>query len=107
MEATEQRSKGRALQEQISGESAITAVQTREMQYRTRLSGLQAELDKLLLTYTDRHPDVIRVRHQMRDLEDEMHAVRQTIPSCSTRCIRNCASAWTTRAARWRPRSHA
>ena len=77
MEATEQRSKGRALQEQISGESAITAVQTREMQYRTRLSGLQAELDKLLLTYTDRHPDVIRVRHQMRDLEDEMHAAQQ------------------------------
>jgi polysaccharide chain length determinant protein (PEP-CTERM system associated) len=73
MDATEQRSKEHALQQQISGETAITAVQTREMQYRSRLSDLQGELDKLLLTYTDRHPDVIRVRHQMRDLEDEMH----------------------------------
>ncbi len=72
MEAMEQRSKEHALVEQLSSESAISAVETREMQYRSRLAELQGELDKLLLTYTDRHPDVVRVRHQMQDLQDQV-----------------------------------
>jgi polysaccharide chain length determinant protein (PEP-CTERM system associated) len=72
MDLMEQRSKESALVAQLSGESEITAVQTREGQYRTRLSELQTQLDTLLLTYTDQHPDVIRVRHQMQDLQDQV-----------------------------------
>jgi len=76
-EAMEQRSKEHALVGQLSGESEISAVQTRELQYRNRLAGLQGELDKLRLSYTDQHPDVVRVRHQMQDLEEEMRGVQQ------------------------------
>jgi polysaccharide chain length determinant protein (PEP-CTERM system associated) len=72
MDLMEQRSKEAALVSQLSGETEITAVQTREGQYRTRLAELQTQLDGLLLTYTDQHPDVIRVRHQMQDLQDQV-----------------------------------
>jgi polysaccharide chain length determinant protein (PEP-CTERM system associated) len=72
MDLMEQRSKETALVAQLSGETEITAVQTREGQYRARLSDLQTQLDTLLLTYTDQHPDVIRVRHQMLDLQDQV-----------------------------------
>ena len=70
----EQRSKERALVSQVSGESATLAVETREGQYRSRLAALQGELDGLLLKYTDQHPDVIRVRHQMEDLREQVAA---------------------------------
>ncbi len=72
MDLMEQRSKENALVAQLSGESEITAVQTREGQYRVRLAELQTQLDTLMLTYTDQHPDVIRVRHQMLDLQDQV-----------------------------------
>jgi polysaccharide chain length determinant protein (PEP-CTERM system associated) len=72
MDLMEQRSKENALVSQLSGESEITAVQTREGQYRVRLAELQTQLDTLMLTYTDQHPDVIRVRHQMQDLQDQV-----------------------------------
>ena len=61
---------------QLSGESEVTAVQTREGQYRARLVELQEQLDKLLLQYTDQHPDVIRVRHQISDLQASPANVR-------------------------------
>ena len=76
METMERRSQEHALVEQVSGESAFSAVQSREFQYRSRLADLQTELDKLLLTYTDKHPDVIRVRHQMQDLQEQVAAVQ-------------------------------
>jgi len=77
MQAMESRSQEHALTEQVSGESAFSAVQTREYQFRTRLAELQAELDKLLLTYTDRHPDVIRVRHQIEDLQEQVRGTQE------------------------------
>ncbi|MBN8727803.1 MAG: hypothetical protein J0H15_08890 [Xanthomonadales bacterium] len=58
-----------SLASQVSGESEISAVQTRAGQYRMQLADLQSQLDKLLLTYTDQYPDVIRVRHQMEDVK--------------------------------------
>jgi polysaccharide chain length determinant protein (PEP-CTERM system associated) len=58
-----------SLASQVSGESEINAVQTRAGQYRMQLAELQSQLDKLLLTYTDQYPDVIRVRHQMEDVK--------------------------------------
>ncbi|MBS0514172.1 MAG: hypothetical protein JSS16_01670 [Proteobacteria bacterium] len=64
--------KAASLNSQISGESAVVATQTREGQFRVRLVELQNELDKLLLTYTDQHPDVIRVRHEMEDVREAL-----------------------------------
>ena len=62
----------RTLQEQLSGEAEVTASQGRETQFRTRLTELQAELDRLLLSYTDDYPDVVRVRHQIDDLQNDV-----------------------------------
>jgi len=72
MELMEQRSRADALVSQVSGESEITAVQTRAGQTRMQLAELQTQLDKLLLTYTDDYPDVVRIRHQMQDLRDQL-----------------------------------
>ncbi|RZA20399.1 MAG: hypothetical protein EOP93_06010 [Lysobacteraceae bacterium] len=61
-----------ALQAQLSGESEISAVQTRDGQLRARAAELQAERDRLLLNFTEQHPDVIRVQHQLADLDQEL-----------------------------------
>ncbi|WP_411832460.1 XrtA system polysaccharide chain length determinant [Pseudoxanthomonas mexicana] len=72
MELIDLRSQEAALQSQLSGESEITMVQTRAGQFRARLAELQSQRDQLLLTYTEQHPDVVRVQHQLRDLEEEL-----------------------------------
>jgi polysaccharide chain length determinant protein (PEP-CTERM system associated) len=63
-----------ALSSQLSGESEVTAVQTRSGVYRAQLAELQSRLDKLLLTYTDQYPDVVRTRHEMDDLRRQLAA---------------------------------
>lgn len=72
MELMEQRSREGALASQISGESAVTAVQTRESIYRAQLMELQGQHDTLLLNFTEQHPDVVRIRHQMADIQAAM-----------------------------------
>ncbi|GAA4785056.1 XrtA system polysaccharide chain length determinant [Lysobacter hankyongensis] len=72
MSLMELRSREDALASQLSGESAVTSVQTRETLYRTQLLELQNQLDTLLLSYTDKHPDVVRIRHQMADIQTAM-----------------------------------
>lgn len=70
----ELRSTESALSSQLSGESEITAVQTRSGVYRAQLAELQSQLDKLLLNYTEQYPDVVRMRHQMEDLRKQLEA---------------------------------
>ncbi len=81
MALLEQQSREASIASQLSGESAVTSVQTRETLYRTRLIELQAELDRLLLTFTDRHPDVLRVRHQMEDVQRQLAQERDRAAS--------------------------
>ena len=76
MSLLEQESRENSIASQLSGESAVTSVQTRETLYRTQLIELQAELDRLLLTYTERHPDVMRIRHQMEDMQRQIDQER-------------------------------
>lgn len=63
-----------ALRSQLSGESEISLVKSRASEMRARLAELQSQHDQLLLTYTDRYPDVVRVQHQIEDLNEELHA---------------------------------
>jgi polysaccharide chain length determinant protein (PEP-CTERM system associated) len=72
LELMEQRSRESSLVSQVSGESEITAVQTRASTYRVPLAELQNQLDRLLLTYTDDYPDVVRIRHQIQDIQDSL-----------------------------------
>lgn len=78
MDLINQRSQETALQAQLSGESEITLVQTRAGQFRARLAELQSERDRLLLQYTDQHPDVVRVQHQIRDVEEDLRREEST-----------------------------
>lgn len=72
MELVEMRSQEGELRTQLSGESEISMVQTRAGQLRARLAELQSERERLLLTFTDRHPDVVRTQHQINDLSEEL-----------------------------------
>ena len=85
MALLEQQSREASIASQLSGESAVTSVQTRETLYRTRLIELQAELDRLLLTFTDRHPDVLRVRHEMEDVQRQLAQERDRAASGQSR----------------------
>lgn len=69
MELLEYESREAAITSQLSGESAVAAVHTRENLFNTQLIELRAELDRLMLTFTERHPDVVRVRHQIEDVQ--------------------------------------
>ncbi len=72
MSLMEQQSRESALVAQLSGESEVTAVQTRAGLYRAQLIELQTQLDRLLLTYTDQYPDVVRTRMQMQDVQRQL-----------------------------------
>ena len=76
------RSQEAALLSQISGQSEISMVQSRAGQMRARLADLMSQRDQLLLTYTDRHPDVVRVQHQIADLQQDLQdeVVRERTP---------------------------
>lgn len=73
----EQQSSEASLASQLSGESEVTAVQTRESFYRAQLVDLNAQLDRLLLTYTEQYPDVIRIRLQMQDIQRQLASVSE------------------------------
>ncbi|MDE2271587.1 MAG: hypothetical protein KGJ94_06330 [Xanthomonadaceae bacterium] len=60
----------------LSGQSQISTVQTREDVYRAQIAQLQAHLNQLLLTYTDNYPDVVRTRHQIQDLQQQLAAAQ-------------------------------
>lgn len=84
MALLEQQARQSSLATQLSGESAVTAVQTRETAHRARLIELQAELDRLLLNFTDLHPDVVRTRHQMEDIQRQLDDERRRVASGQT-----------------------
>lgn len=60
--------KKRSLERQLSGEAEVVSAVSRENQYRARIAELQSQLDTLRLSYHDTYPDVVRLRHQIGDL---------------------------------------
>lgn len=79
-ELNEAETKHESLAKQLSGEAEVTAAFTREGQYRTRIAELQQQLDTLRLSYQDTYPDIVRIKHQIEDLNeaiDKDHAERQ------------------------------
>jgi polysaccharide chain length determinant protein (PEP-CTERM system associated) len=67
-----------ALAGQLSGEVEITDVRSRSSQVRSRIGELQAQMDTLLLDYTDSYPDVVRLRHQIGDMQAALQREEQT-----------------------------
>ena len=72
LDLLEQQSRVSSLSSQLSGESAVTAVQTRTSLYAAQMASLQQQLSTLLLTYTEEYPDVVRIRHQIADIQSAM-----------------------------------
>lgn len=72
LDLTQKRSQEASLSAQLSGESEINSIQTNAGVYQTQLADLQGQLDKLLMTYTGEYPDVVRIRHQMQDLRQQL-----------------------------------
>nr|WP_281369226.1 XrtA system polysaccharide chain length determinant [Lysobacter penaei] len=72
MDLQDLRSQEAALQSQLSGENEVTVLQTRTGQLVARLAELEDEQDRLLLTYTRQHPDVVRIQHQLDDLQAQL-----------------------------------
>lgn len=66
-----------SLQRQLSGEAESAMALTREGQYRARISELQAQIDQLRLNYHDSYPDIVRLRHQIEDLNEAIVKDRQ------------------------------
>ena len=77
MTLMEKRSQEASIRAQLGGESEVNAVQTRQGIYQTQLAQLQSQLETLLLTYTDDYPDVVRVRHQIQDLKQQISQGQQ------------------------------
>lgn len=61
-----------SLRKQLSGEAESVAGLTREGELRKRIADLQSRLDTLKLSYTDTYPDVVQLRYQISDLEQEL-----------------------------------
>ncbi|MBS0226835.1 MAG: hypothetical protein JSS25_10900 [Proteobacteria bacterium] len=72
MDLQNARSKEAAIKNELGNESEVNAVQTREGQIRAQMADLMTERAKLLLTYTDQYPDVVRINHQLDDLQTQL-----------------------------------
>ncbi|WP_222564830.1 XrtA system polysaccharide chain length determinant [Novilysobacter antarcticus] len=72
MTMQEQQSLGASLSSQLSGESAVSRAQTRENLLSSQYMELQAERDRLMLSFTEQHPDVVRVTLQMQDIQQNL-----------------------------------
>ncbi len=59
----------------LSRESQLTTI-SRSSQVNAQLASLQAEYDRLMLSYTDQHPDVVRVRNQIREMQGQARSGR-------------------------------
>lgn len=63
-----------SIERQLSGEAESAFAISREGQYRTRISELRSQLETLRLSYHDTHPDIVRIRHQIDDLQQSIQA---------------------------------
>ncbi len=70
LQLSEAREREKALNRQLSGEAAFSEQLTKEQQFRERIAELQQQRDNLLLNYKESHPDVVRLNHQIREMEE-------------------------------------
>lgn len=74
---SELRMREASLQAQLNGEAELSGARTRSGEMQIRLGELQEQLDRLRLEYTDEYPDVVRLRHQITDLQSSLIAVQE------------------------------
>jgi polysaccharide chain length determinant protein (PEP-CTERM system associated) len=74
MQQHDLRSRMFALQEQLGELGSDTQHDSYQNQLRQQIARLQSELDSQMLDLTPRHPDVIRSRHRIEALKEELAA---------------------------------
>lgn len=84
MDLQNARSKEAAIKTELGNESEVNAVQTREGQIRAQMADLMNQRSKLLLTYTDQYPDVVRINHQLDDLQGQLKSAEASRKVAST-----------------------
>jgi polysaccharide chain length determinant protein (PEP-CTERM system associated) len=76
-ELSEAEIKKTSLEKQLSGEAEVATTLSREGQYRARIAELQSQIDTLRLSYHDTYPDIVRLRHQINDLNESIATDRK------------------------------
>lgn len=69
LDLVDQSSQAGVMRTHLAREASIGPSAARASQARSRMLELQSELNALSARYTDQHPDIIRVRQQMSDLQ--------------------------------------
>ena len=67
----------KSLEKQLSGEAETATALSREGQYRQRIAELTSQLETLRLSYHDSYPDIVRLRHQIADLNESIVAEKR------------------------------
>src|SRR4030067_500487 len=67
----------KSLDKQLSGEAETATALSREGQYRQRIAELNTQLETLRLNYHETYPDIVRLRHQIADLNEAIVAEKQ------------------------------
>jgi len=68
----------RTLQREVDSESSTLARDAVTSQFRNRMFDLQGQIDKLRLSYTDDYPDIIRLKQQLTDTEQQMESAARS-----------------------------
>lgn len=76
-ELKEMQTKKNSIEKELSGEAEVATVLSREGQYRARIGELQSQRETLLLNYHETYPDIIRIKHQIEDLNQAIVEDRQ------------------------------
>lgn len=67
----------KSLEKQLSGEAETATALSREGQYRHRIAELNNQVESLRLNYHETYPDIVRLRHQIADLNEAIVAEKQ------------------------------
>jgi len=78
----ESNARSQSFRQQIRNESNIIAKRNRAQELLVRISAARAQLDKLLLIYTETHPDVVSIQRQIDSLTAEIK--RQQVQAISS-----------------------
>lgn len=77
LELKEAKNKEASLEKQLSGEAETAINVSRESLLISRIAELQGQIDNLRLTYHDTYPDIVRMKHQVEDIKEQIAAVRR------------------------------
>jgi len=74
LELREAQIQEQSIQQQLTGEAAVSGSMSREGQFHERIAELQRQLDTLRLSYQEDYPDIVRLKYQIQDMKQAIEA---------------------------------